>query len=115
MVVTTIIYLYFSVTARTFKPALLAAFLGSVVCGMILLLSEIYMSDFLAIVTTTISSIALCLFILDSVGDITDFVCGIVMYGNPDNVPFRLTIIGICLIGNITAIAGNFMKRIKEV
>lgn len=114
IVAAAVYYLIFSFNTRTFHPMILLFLVGSVLSIAVFVLTEFSAGDFLAVLAVVFESIAFCMFILDSVGDITDFVCGIVMYGNPDNVPLRVVMIGICLVGILTTIIGNFMNQKKS-
>ena len=110
---TMVLYLAFAGSSGTFNAKIPAAFLVTIVCGVALFLSENRFSDYLVILANAIASVALALFILDSVGDFTDFFSGIVMYGNPKNVPMRGVIIGIHLVGILVGIIGSFLRREK--
>ena len=111
MTAATIAYLVFAFSSGTFNVKVLLAFAAALVCGASLFLNENKWSDYIVIAATALAAIGLGLFVLDSVGDFTDFFSGIVMYGNPKNVPARGGIIGVMLIGILLGIISSFLPR----
>lgn len=111
MAAATIAYLVFALSSGTFNLKVLLAFAAALVCGASLFLNENKWSDYIVIAATALAAIGLGLFVLDSVGDFTDFFSGIVMYGNPKNVPARGGLIGVMLAGILLGIVSSFLPR----
>lgn len=104
-------YLVFAVISNTFNPIVLLVFLAAIVCGVALMRKEGFWTDYGVIAFIALETIALGLFTLDSVGDFTDFFSGIVMYGNPDNVPARFALIAAALLCILIGIIGSFFSH----
>lgn len=111
MAAATIAYLVFAFSSGTFNVKVLLAFAAALVCGGVLFRKENKWSDYIVIAATAMAAIGLGLFVLDSVGDFTDFFSGIVMYGNPKNVPVRCGLIGAMLAGILLGIVSSFLPR----
>ncbi len=112
--VAAVVYLVFAFSTGTFNPCVLLAFLAAIVCGGVLFATEHFLSDYLVIVNTLLLTVAFGLFMLDSVGDFTDFFSGIVMYGDPKNVPARIVIIVITLVSILLEMISSFLNRTKN-
>lgn len=106
-----IAYMVFAVSSGTFNVLVLLAFAAALICGAMLFLRESEWNDYMMIAATAFAAIGLSLFVLDSVGDFTDFFSGIVMYGNPKNVPARGALIGTMLAGILIGIIGSFLPH----
>ncbi len=113
-VAATVEYLVFAFSSGTFNILVLLAFLAAIGCGVVLFFTENFFSDYLVIINALLLTVAFGLFMLDSVGDFTDFFSGIVMYGNPDNVPTRFVIIGITLGSILIELISSFLNRNKK-
>lgn len=113
-VAATAVYLVFAFSSGTFNILVLLAFLAAIGCGAALYFTDNFFSDYLVIINTLMLTVAFGLFMLDSVGDFTDFFSGIVMYGNPKNVPTRFVIIGITLGSILLNLVSSFMNRNKN-
>lgn len=107
-------YLVFAFSSGTFNILVLLAFLAAICCGAVLFFTDNFFSDYLVIINALLITIAFGLFMLDSVGDFTDFFSGIVMYGNPQNVPTRFVIIGITLGSILLELVSSFLNRNKK-
>lgn len=113
-VAATAVYLVFAFSSGTFNIRVLLAFLAAIGCGAALFCTDNFFSDYLVIINTLLLAVAFGLFMLDSVGDFTDFFSGIVMYGNPKNVPTRFVIIGITLGSILLELVSSFLARNKK-
>lgn len=112
-ILTTVLYAAFGAVSGNFAPGILVLYLAAAVLGVVLLLKETLLSDILSLAMTICLSAALALFIKNSVGDFTEMITPVGMYGNADNMSMRFVILGATLATILFSILEGFFKREK--
>lgn len=110
----TIAYLAFSVRAGVFNGGIFTCLLLAVIPGIALFFYDGFFSDFFGIAIVVLLTLAFGLLLKDSVGDFTDFIVRIQLFGNMNNATPRLVLAIFIFVGIIAAIVGCFLGRRKE-
>lgn len=110
-----VLYVIFGVSSGTFTPKILVCLLCAVVLGGVTFWKETVVSDFLSIAMTVILSVGLAFFIRNSVGDFTEMITPVGMYGNPANMPMRFVILGLLMVCILVTIVEGFTPRTKKI
>lgn len=109
-----IMYGAFGSSSQTFSAGILVCLIIGIVCGIGLFFYDGFVGDFLVVAIVAMFSLALGLFIINSVGDFTEFITPVGMYGNADNMGMRITLIVMIVVSIIAVIVGGFMSRIRN-
>lgn len=112
-ILTTVLYAGFGAASGNFTLSILALYLAAAVLGAVMFCKETFLSDLLSLVMTVCLSAALALFIKNSVGDFTEMITPVGMYGNAANMPLRFVILGATLATILFSILEGFFKREK--
>ncbi len=114
ILVATIYYLCFSVSAGVFVTGIFLSFLAAFVISVVCFWSIPYVRSYLPILVIFFISLAFTLLAINSVGDITEFFSGVGMYGNRNNVYPRLGIAIVSVLALLVEIVANFLGTDKK-
>ncbi|MBO5772237.1 MAG: hypothetical protein J6R37_00335 [Clostridia bacterium] len=103
----TVLYVVFEIGAHKFNWIVFMLLLTSCVANALPLF---FKWDWTTIVSSIGGSVSLMLFIIDSIGSLSDYFNGIVMFGNPAEAPMIFTICGILLVQTILSLVNSFMS-----
>lgn len=113
-VVLTVMYLIFGLSSSTFSAGIFVCLLIAALAGVIAVFYEGFLTDFLVLAAVVLFTVALGLLINNSVGDFTEFLTPVGMYGNADNMGMRFTLAALMGVGIVIGIVGCFLSRKKK-
>lgn len=110
-----IIYSVFSARYGIFNPAVMICLLIACVISILLFLFDTSFDSYLEIAFSVLISVALCLFLVDSVGDFADAVSQINMFGSGAPVG-AIIAIDVCIFVSLLCsfVGAGFKKSKKE-
>ncbi len=114
ILVATIYYLCFSISAGVFVTGIFLSFLAAFVISVACFWNIPYVRSYLPILVVFFISLAFTLLAMNSVGDITEFFSGVGMYGNRNNVYPRLGIAIVSVLSLLVEIVANFLGTEKK-
>lgn len=112
-ILTTVLYAAFGITSGTLTVSILALYLAAAVLGAAAFLKETPFSDILSLAMTICLSAGLALFIKNSVGDFTEMITPVGMYGNAANMPLRFGLLGLTVVTILISVLEGFFRREK--
>lgn len=112
--VTFLMYLIFGIASTTFKVSIFLFFLFAFLSAAVAVFYEGVLTDVLVLVSGLLLTFGLGFLINNSVGDFTEMVTPVGMYGNTANMPMRIAIAVVSLIGIVLDIIASYKTRIKE-
>ena len=112
--VTFLMYLIFGIASTTFKVSIFLFFLFGFLSAAVAVFYEGVLTDVLVLVSGLLLTFGLGFLINNSVGDFTEMVTPVGMYGNAANMPMRIAIAVVSLIGIVLDIIASYKTRIKE-
>ncbi len=112
--ITFLMYFIFGLVSSTFTVSIFLFFLFALLCSVLSVFYEGVFTDALVLLSGILLTFGLGFLINNSVGDFTEMITPVGMYGNAANMPMRIIIMVVSLIGIILDIVSSFKKRTKE-
>lgn len=109
----TVIYLIFGMVSQTFETIVFFCLLLVTLLQAVSAIHEGKISDYLQIIAISLIGIAIGFFVRNSVGDFTEMLTPVGMYGNPENMPVRFFLVGLMIVDAILAIVVCFIGKRK--
>lgn len=109
-----VMYLIFGIVSTTFTLSIFLFLLFALLTSLAAVFYEGILTDLFVLATGLLLTFGLGFLINNSVGDFTEMVTPVGMYGNAANMPMRITIAVIMLVGIIIDIIASFKTRTKE-
>lgn len=109
-----VMYLIFGLVSTTFTTSIFLFYLFALVCSLVAVFYEGFLTDLFVFATGLLLTFSLGFLINNSVGDFTEMITPVGMYGNAANMPMRITIAVITLIGIVVDIIASYKTRTKE-
>lgn len=109
-----VMYLIFGIVSTTFTLSIFLFLLFALLTSIAAVFYEGILTDLFVLATGLLLTFGLGFLINNSVGDFTEMVTPVGMYGNAANMPMRITIAVIMLVGIIIDIIASFKTRTKE-
>lgn len=114
-VILTVMYLIFGLSSSTFSAGIFICLLFAALAGVAAVFYEGFLTDFLVLGMGVLFAVSLGLLIGNSVGDFTEFLTPVGMYGDAANMPMRFVLAALLGIGIIVDILGCFLSRKKKI
>ncbi len=112
--ITFLMYFIFGLVSSTFTVSIFLFFLFALLCSVLSVFYEGVFTDALVLLSGILLTFGLGFLINNSVGDFTEMITPVGMYGNAANMPMRIIIMVVSLIGIVLDIVSSFKKRTKE-